>query len=51
MSMVINAVWNFPLHYQHPADVPPPPPTPPDPPRPPLVLTEDLVTFQLDFYA
>jgi hypothetical protein len=48
MSMVINTVWNYPLHYQHPADVPP---TPPDPPRPPLVLTEDLITFQLDFYA
>jgi hypothetical protein len=46
--MVINSVWNFPLHYQHPDDVPP---TPPDPPRTPLVLAEDLVTFQLDFYA
>jgi hypothetical protein len=49
MSMVIDAVSYFPLHYKQPADMLPSPP--PDPPRPPLVLAEDLITFQLDFYA
>lgn len=49
MSMVIDAVWYFPLQHQQPADAPPPPP--PDPPKQPLVLAENMETFQLDFYA